>query len=95
MEKKREAIVNQLPRREHRDILARWPDVWRQRWGFLANKLIDDGVELWEAEEKAFQAIRTQINREEAPTHNQPSLQMETKNNHKSPYDKERDPNIP
>jgi hypothetical protein len=40
--------------------LARWPLVWRQRWGLLANELEDQGVPWPEHERRAFALVKAE-----------------------------------
>lgn len=38
----------------YRTALANWPDEWRERWGYRANALEDEGLGWREAETRAF-----------------------------------------
>ncbi len=40
--------------------LARWPDPWRERWGVRANALEDTGLDWRQAEQQAFEELKTQ-----------------------------------
>lgn len=37
-----------------RELLARWPDAWRERWGQRANQLEEQGLDWIEAERQAM-----------------------------------------
>lgn len=40
-----------------RELLARWPDEWRERWGRRANALEDAGLHWIEAERQAWNEV--------------------------------------
>jgi hypothetical protein len=45
--------------------LARWPDLWRQRWGLRANVLEDAGLDWRSAESQAFDEMSLARDEEE------------------------------
>jgi hypothetical protein len=47
----RASEVKPLP---YRQVLATWPDSWRERWGRRANELEDSGIPWRDAEGRAF-----------------------------------------
>ena len=73
--------------RPHRRKLATWDDCYREQWGILTNKLIDQGMELWAAEILAFETIQTKAIPVPTATPKQQKLSMQTEANHSSPYD--------
>ena len=50
--------VKPLP---YRNVLADWPDEWRERWGRRANDLEDSGLSWRDAEGRAFVEIYSQV----------------------------------
>ena len=44
----------------YRQVLATWPDYWRERWGRLANALEDRGISWRDAESRAFVEVWSQ-----------------------------------
>lgn len=49
-----------------RELLAKWPDDWRERWGLRANQLEEQGADWIEAERQAMN--ETMILKRQAPT---------------------------
>lgn len=45
----------------YRQVLATWPDHWRERWGRLANALEDRGNSWRDAESRAFVEVWSQF----------------------------------
>jgi len=41
-------------------IVAGWPDPWRTRWAYLAQRLTDRGKSTWRADEQAYHTIYRQ-----------------------------------
>jgi hypothetical protein len=59
---------------EYRQVLAKWPDEWREQWGHRANVLEESGLSWRDAETQAFVEVWNRLRGHQPPQTSKPAM---------------------